>query len=227
MPILLMIFGGLVALVALGTALASLSSYRRARKVARAPITPADRAVAKSSLVLRGRIGLGEGERLRSILTGEPVVWRKLEVREQVGEDFRVALREQAVSPFVLDDGSGTLAHVSPGGARIVPARVAGARSPLSARVAEHVESVGFFEWERTPRLCFEEMLVPGETVTVLAWAVHDGEGGSLHLVHPPGEAMTILAAGSETSRTLYYALAAVAVGMSLVLGGAYWGDLI
>lgn len=146
-----------------------------------------------------------DGEPLRAYSDGRPIVLRTLTVFEHVGKEILERHRSTECLRFEVADGKGRIA-VDGAEARLLSATGFGGRAP--AAVIERAGDV--FARPETPKTYVEQVLGPGDSVTVVAdWVAEGRLEGSIWVV--VGEPR--LGATTELHTLLYGLLTILAGG--------------
>jgi hypothetical protein len=127
-----------VALIACGL-LATIGLYGWMRAVRYARLiddTPTSRiaSAAQGYVELSGRGKPLGGRPLRAPITGQPVLWYRLDTYERQGNNQALTGSETSDDSFLLDDGSGMQCAIDPEGARMLVARPAQTFDNVGAR---------------------------------------------------------------------------------------------
>jgi hypothetical protein len=227
MPVLVLIFTGLVALVSLIMIITGFAPFLRQRRAQLATPTKAAN-VSDGSVVLRGKVKAASASEMRSWITGEEIVWRRLEVIEMVGKRRCTALNQVEAREFLLDDGSGKLALIRLGVAPIDNAEIRAVRwNKMSEALQDHASQYGSFRWPKTPKTAFEYMLPVERVVTATGIAT---TGSKLDpQTDLSVDVMTIAIygkglMGTAEGRSFVWSIVAFLAGSAASLGCLAWG---
>ncbi|MFS8067529.1 MAG: hypothetical protein ACMG6S_14295, partial [Byssovorax sp.] len=128
-----------------------------------APTRIAD-APAAGRIHVTGRVTGKGGAVVTAPFTGGDAVWARASLRTNIGQVVKEWI--ESVDTVVIDDGSGRVVHVRPGGANLRLPRVnlggAGHEDRIKAYLHEH----GWTQGEDTTYFEYESALRPGETIS-------------------------------------------------------------
>ncbi|MCL2778880.1 MAG: E3 ubiquitin ligase family protein [Polyangiaceae bacterium] len=159
------IFVGVIILAA------SLTNWRRRKRVLATLNSPIATAPGTGSVEIKGRIAPSDQGLLNAPFSDRQCVWYIAEVYENRGTKDEVSwvsiLRESNRCAFLVDDGSGQLARILPKGANVIAGSQEVASSNRSNAAAPRIEtflvSRGLSNKKRETLSYREAVLVPGE----------------------------------------------------------------
>ncbi len=226
MPVLLLIAAGFVALVSAIMLVMTVPGLLRVIRAEHARPS-GGHALQDGPALLRGRVVAIPDQELTSWFTGEPVVWRRVEVTERVGRRTRKAYEDVYRKPFLLDDGMAQV-MIQPGEAVVDNTDVAAAaQRDWPAALRAHVEDGAAYEYPNTPKDLVESTLPVGCEATVRGESVLTAQpgGGTAYVVHADhiarfGGGVLSTAEGQTT----LWALVGLAVGLAGSVACWWWG---
>ncbi len=206
----LVFIGGILFLIGVIVALSNVKNWQRRQRIVQTPTTPIAHAPGNTVVEIKGRILPGEQGLVQAPFSGRHAVWCRVTVQElrRSGKSshWHTVLVEIDGRPFYVDDGSGQVARVMPGGANVILERQNVASSGTFNDAAPHLEaflrsrgkqSTTWLGFNKSIRY-EEEVLAPHDALYALGPSrrepgppVHDGyrmvPGTQLVLFHAMG----------------------------------------
>jgi hypothetical protein len=183
-PVLLLIAFVLAFVGALFFGLSALGPFLKSRRLHGQSASPVASLSKGTDVTVRGTVLEPRRAPAYPRLTQGPAVFSRLEVLEQVGKQFHVALRSMNAQVFRIRDDAGAIIDIDPEGAELVDGRVTSAKAnATNPDVRDYVARAGSYRWQNTPATCHEEALMVGDRVTAqgrvilpLPGQMHEGD---------------------------------------------------
>lgn len=122
--IFLTISGGVVFLIGAIVAATNIKNMKRRARILATPTSPIAQAPGNGPVEVKGRVVAGEQGVVQAPFSGRLGVWVRVLVEEyrSTGRSgyWAKLVDEVAFRPFFVDDGSGQMARIEPGGANVI-----------------------------------------------------------------------------------------------------------
>jgi hypothetical protein len=246
MPALLVI-GGVIFLIGVIVTLTNLKNWKRRQRIIATPTSPIAHAPGTGLVEVKGRVVPSEQGIVQTPFSGRHAVWTRITVQELRSSGrssyWHTLLTEMDGRVFMIDDGSGQHARVTPAGASVMLDKQNIASSGTFNDAQPHLEaflmsrglkSTSFLGFNKSMRY-EEELIAPGDLVYALGPSrrepgppMHDGyrmvPGSQLVMFHVGGENELILTNKTEAQLTSKlmggFVAGLVMTGLGLLVGG-------